>query len=408
MAWSVFAIGIVIFTLRNFGVIPSNLFTDQSIMFGSAIEAVLLAFGLAYRINLLQKEKERAQAEALKSLKKADRLEHDYRQLFELNPLGIAVLDNNGCYLAVNPAYCKIFERGLDEFIEKNYLDIIIPPGKWVQEKRRFSRIIQSIQEESKSFEQVNLKKSGKEIIVKYDVDSTLNPDNSINGLIICAEDITKVKKQGDRLKTSLKEKEILLKEVHHRVKNNLQIIISLINMQSRSLKDQESKELFQSVHNKIFSIALAHNKLYQSKDLSEISIKDYFQSLIHKIFLSFGLSLKGIRVDIISDNTFLEINKIILCGLIINELVTNSLKYAFPNKNKGTIKIKFAKKSQSGKTKYILTFKDNGIGFPKDFDFRNTKSLGVQLVITLVEQLDGTIKELKNKGVGFEIQFSD
>lgn len=209
-------------------------------------------------------------------------------------------------------------------------------------------------------------------------------------------------KKAEEQIKTSLKEKEVLLKEVHHRVKNNLQIISSLLNLQTNYLNDKESIELFLETKNRIKTLALVHEKLYKSEDVQYVNIKNYISSVID--LLSFSYDKEYIDVNLqIDDKQFdkFDIEKAIPCGLIINEIVSNSYKHAFKGL-KGEISISLAKKEQ----KCILVVSDNGVGISQKIDFNNLNSLGLELIDLLVMQLDGHYQINTKKGTEFFIEF--
>jgi len=204
-------------------------------------------------------------------------------------------------------------------------------------------------------------------------------------------------------LTTSLKEKESLLKEIHHRVKNNLQIISSLLKLQANQTKDVKSAALFKDSQDRITSMALIHEQLYQSKDLSNIDFGLYIKKLVNNLMRSYREESRRIRADIESNNVFLGIDVAIPCGLIINELVSNSLKYAFPEAEEGVISItiQFVNKNEM-----VMVIGDDGIGIPENIDFRNTKTFGLQLIAGLVEhQLAGEIEINRNAGTEFRIR---
>jgi PAS domain S-box-containing protein len=216
-------------------------------------------------------------------------------------------------------------------------------------------------------------------------------------------QDITERNQAEEQIKASLKEKEVLLKEIHHRVKNNMQIISSLLNLQSGYIRDnKEALEMFQETQNRIRSMALIHEKLYQSKDLSRVNFAEYIQSLATQLFHSFAANSHVITLKVDVDDVFLAIDRAIPCGLIINELVSNSLKHAFPAGKEGEIRIGF----HSDDNEFTLIVSDTGVGFPKDLDFRNTESLGLELVVTLTDQVGGTIELHSNAGTEWKIIF--
>ncbi len=230
--------------------------------------------------------------------------------------------------------------------------------------------------------------------------DSSNNPVG-IEGSL---RDISERKNIEIELKKSLIEKEMLLKEIHHRVKNNLMIISSLLNIQSRYIKDQESKEIFKESQNRAKSMALIHERLYQSTDLKRIDFGDYINSLSSELFQTYVADPSLIDLKINVEYIYLDINTAIPLGLIVNELITNSLKHAFPRGMIGEIVVDFHKV----KDHYEFIVKDNGIGFPDTIDYKNTESMGMQMVISLTEQIDGEIELHKEIGTTFKITFNE
>ena len=216
-------------------------------------------------------------------------------------------------------------------------------------------------------------------------------------------QDITRRKRVEKKLKASLEEKEVLLKEIHHRVKNNLQIIYSILNLQLGKIKDRRILNIFKQTQRRIRSIGLIHEKLYKSKDLARLDFAQYIRSLTVHLFHSYKIKADEVNLNADIDDVFFDIDTAIPCGLIINELVSNSLKHAFPGRNKGEISVKMYK-DQKGH--YALIVKDTGIGFPRDVDFRKTNTLGMKLVSNLVKQLEGTIELTRIEGTEFKIVF--
>jgi two-component sensor histidine kinase len=212
-------------------------------------------------------------------------------------------------------------------------------------------------------------------------------------------------KKAEEQIKASLREKEVLLREIQHRVKNNMQVMSSLINLQARNITNQEAIEVLKESQSRIRSMAFVHEKLYQSKDLAKINIYDYLSSLAVHLFHSYKIDPHLIHLNLNVDNVFLDINSATPCGLIVNELISNSLKHAFPEERKGEINIEFHPREDQ---KLELIVKDDGVGFPEGMDFRQTETLGMQLVNMLVQQLEGTIELLKDKGTEFRIVFEE
>ncbi|MDA8091132.1 MAG: PAS domain S-box protein [Nitrospiraceae bacterium] len=213
------------------------------------------------------------------------------------------------------------------------------------------------------------------------------------------------LRQSEEKLKVSLKEKEVLLREIYHRTKNNMQVIISLIKLQLASVTNDKTMQMFNDTQNRIMSMAIVHEKLYKSKDLSNVNLKTYLNDLAGSLLESYKMSQK-ISLTIAAEDILLCIDVITPLGLIINELMTNSLKYAFPDGRKGEIRID-AHLASNGEME--VHFADNGAGFPEGFDLRNAKSLGLRLVRSLAEmQLGGKIELKSNKGAEFVIWFKD
>jgi PAS domain S-box-containing protein len=211
-------------------------------------------------------------------------------------------------------------------------------------------------------------------------------------------------KKAEEQLEASLKEKEVLLREIHHRVKNNMQIISSLLKLQSGYSKDETFSEIFKESQNRIITMSLVHEKLYQSSDFTKIDFNEYIKDIVHGLYQSYGVDTGKVSLNVIVEDVSLGVDSAIPCGLIINELVTNSLKHAFSDGRKGEIKIIVHKADEN---EIELTICDNGIGIPESIDFRKTESLGLHLVTILVEnQLHGKIYLDRSKGTEFKIRF--
>lgn len=338
------------------------------------------------------------------------------------NPNPILECDEQGSVLYINPALRCIME-GLKCSAEQ-----LLPEGH--------TELMRKCLQEGKSIKEVEVE------VYDHVYVWTYHPAIKLNLVHIHGIDITERKKASEQIKASLNEKEVLLKEIHHRVKNNLQVISSLLNLQSKYIGDEEVLSIFRESQNRVKSMSLVHEELYRSKDLARIDFAEYVRSLVNNLFRSYGTNSCDIipKIDVV--NVFLDVNTAIPCGLIINELVSNSLKYAFPSipvqdryeSKKGEIKISLRRiddlkpkpqdmesnttsKSANGgnscnrnsrdiDSKIELIVNDNGMGIPEDIDFRDTKSLGLQLVNTLTSQIDGTIELNRENGTEFRIRF--
>lgn len=217
-------------------------------------------------------------------------------------------------------------------------------------------------------------------------------------------QDVTENKLAEENLKQSLIEKEVLIKEIHHRVKNNLMVISSLLNLQSQYIKDKEALDIFRESQNRARSMALIHERLYRSSDLKRIDFGDYIQTLANDLFHTYVTDPVRVKLNMCVENLMVDINTTVPLGLIVNELVTNSMKHGFVGDTEGEINIDFHKEVDE----FVLVVEDTGVGFPDDIDFRNTSTLGLQLVNNLTTQIDGKIELNKNKGTKFRITFKE
>ena len=218
--------------------------------------------------------------------------------------------------------------------------------------------------------------------------------------------DITDRKMRDQKLHASLKEKEVLLQEVHHRVKNNMQVIVSMINLQCEKIEDKQICDELNKTADRINAMALVHNQLYKSKDLLKIDINKYINSIAESLFVSYGVDTAKILLKIGKNNIALSLESAISCGLIIHELITNSLKYAFPENRKGEIRLEFGYLDDG---QLEMRVSDDGVGVPMNFNFKDSDTLGVQIVKALAEhQLGGTVKIDSTKGTKFLVRFKE
>lgn len=217
-------------------------------------------------------------------------------------------------------------------------------------------------------------------------------------------DELAELKRSKKELQMALKEKEMLLKEIHHRVKNNLMIISNLLELQSHYIKDKTDLHFFRECQTRADSMALIHERLYQSTDLKRIDFGNYIRDLATDLFNVYTITQDQIKLVINVKEVMLDIDNAIPLGLILNELLTNSLKYAFPNNITGEIFIKFNKIHNQ----FTLIIKDNGIGFPQDLDYKKTSTLGLELVNKLTRQINGFIELDTSNGTEFKIIFKE
>ncbi|MEE9542510.1 MAG: PAS domain S-box protein [Thermodesulfobacteriota bacterium] len=218
------------------------------------------------------------------------------------------------------------------------------------------------------------------------------------------SEEVEERKQAEESLKDLLAEKEVLVKEIHHRVKNNLQVITSLLNLQSQYIDNEAMKEIFKESQSRIKTMAMIHEKLYQSRDLSKIDFADYVKNLTASIFSSYRLGRAAVRLSVDIPDTVLDIDTCVSLGLIINELCTNSLKHAFPEGRDGEISIEL---SSCIEDSCVLIVKDDGIGLPEGFETKESDSMGLQLIDSMVAQLGGEVEVTSDGGASFKITFT-
>lgn len=220
----------------------------------------------------------------------------------------------------------------------------------------------------------------------------------------VILRDVTDRVKADELIRNSLREKEALLKEIHHRVKNNLQVVSSLLGLQSRVVSDEITRKMFQESQNRIHSMALLHESLYQSNNLSRIDFPEYIRQLAAHLFHSYGVPADRIHLRTDLDKLYLSLDAAVPCGLIINELVSNSLKYAFPDGRHGEVRIELRERPDHMAQ---LIVADNGVGLRSDIDWETARTLGLRLVRTLAEQLGAKLEVQSRAGTEIQLTFS-
>jgi PAS domain S-box-containing protein len=238
----------------------------------------------------------------------------------------------------------------------------------------------------------------------EFPVEISLSPMKAEHGWLVMAavRDITERKVIEDKLRNSLREKELLLKEVHHRVKNNLQIVSSMLNLQMEQIRDAGTLALFRESQARVRSIALFHEKLYQSRDLARVDIAGYLKGLTTGLFSAYGVGPEDIALSVEADDVPLDIDAAISCGLIVNELVSNSLKHGFPDGRKGAVHVALRREGSA----VLLEVSDDGVGVPEGVDVRSAGTLGLKLVSILADQLRGRMTLERGAGTRFAVRF--
>ena len=327
--------------------------------------------------------------------------EEKYKSLFNSNPDYRILLDQDMEILELNDAAMKIVGPHLDQYKEI-FIDEIgkIHPGDNPEKlKENIKRIINS---KSGKLSNKLIDKNGNTRWFEIYI-IPLKIEDKIIGYQGTGHDITTLKITEKELKNSLLEKEILLREIHHRVKNNMQIISSLLNLQSSFIKDPKAIEAFHESQTRIQSMAMVHEQLYQSGDLTQISIRDYILKLVNNLFYSYGIRKDQITLVTEISDIKLNLETVLPCGLILCEVISNSLKYAFPEGEEGEIRICLEFMDDT----LHLTISDNGIGLTEN-DYLENKSLGMQLIQTLTNQLDGELELDIEQGTQYKISFKE
>ena len=341
---------------------------------------------------------------ALKKAEEELRLsEERHRAIYDQAYIGIARIAKMGRFLLVNERLCDMLDYTAEELYKKTFYEL------GVQEEVEECLVDwdQLLSGRIKNFsrEQTYVRKNGQLLSANVTVSLVRDSNESPNYFVAVFEDITERKEYERQLEESIKEKEVLLKEVHHRVKNNMQVISSILNLQSSYIDDETALGILRESQDRIKSMSFVHESLYQSKTLSEVNFSEYIQNIARNLFHSYGRPEGGLSLLFDLEELHLNLDTSIPCGLIINEVVSNSLKYAFEGREKGVIKIEFSKLSD-GKLKLIIS--DDGIGLPENFDIENAESLGLQLVTTLVTQITGELDIDSSNGTRFNIVFKE
>ncbi|OGC40534.1 hypothetical protein A2Y85_01430 [candidate division WOR-3 bacterium RBG_13_43_14] len=328
-------------------------------------------------------------------------------ELFENLPLMAYSISRDGKILDCNVTAWRTLEyKNKAELLNKSLIKTIYPYSSRAKAKKLFK--IWKKYGKIKNEELQVITKKGKILDVLLNVDTIYDHTGKSLYSISTQIDYTERKKLLENVKTALSEKETLLKEIHHRVKNNLQIISSLLNLQAVNINDpQIRRHLFDS-QNRIKSMVLVHEKLYESEDLAHIQPREYFGTLAKFVYSFYGIKMSQIVLELDIDDILTEIDTAIPCGLIVNELLSNALKYAFPSDfavKKPVIHITFRRVDNN---KILFRISDNGIGLSESLDIKNTKTLGLQLVYALAKQLNGQVKLDRKHGTGITIIFKD
>ena len=325
--------------------------------------------------------------------------EESYRSLVETSPDAV-FLHEEGRLVYLNPAAVRLYGAGsAEELYGRDVFSLVHPDDR------------EAIRERADFVEATGVPVPLREIrIVRCDglpvhVEAAAGVSfyRGKKVVQVIQRDITERKRAEEQIRTSLREKDVLLQEIHHRVKNNLQIVSSLLYLQASRTEHPGAVSALRESRNRVKSMALIHERLYQSPNLASVDMKEYTRSLVRDLRNFYRSGQGSVRMTLTIDDIPLGITEAIPCGLIINELVSNALKHAFPEGRRGTVAIELRRGDAGGTT---LSVSDDGIGFPEQLDFKSSPSLGLTLVNSLVAQLGGTIDLDRGSGTVFTVQF--
>ncbi len=325
--------------------------------------------------------------------------EEKFRLLFETAKDAIFWADTKtGLILRCNKAAELLLEKEREEIIGCHQSELH-PPEKLEDYRELFKKHVTDKGELGIEMQVINKSGAIKDVSVTASV-TIVGEQHIIQGIF---HDITERKRAEEKIKANLREKEVLLKEIHHRVKNNLQVISSLLNLGARDIKDPQAQRVFTDSQNRIKSMAFIHEKLYRSKDLSRIDFSDYVRDLLDTLLVTYAKASRHVYPVLDLCELRLELDQAIPLALIINELISNALEHAFPDEREGRITVSL---KQMGQKKCALSIADNGVGLPDGLDILDTKSLGLQLVHMLCDQLKAKLELVNHRGAEFRIEF--
>lgn len=315
-------------------------------------------------------------------------------------PVSVILYDDEKIVYLNNQAVKALKGTLKSDFIGKSFWDFVAP-----EHYRAVARVIKKFTEEDESSKLTEEKFVCLDnSIIDVEVAGSMVDYDGKRSVQVVFTDISERKKVEKALFFALEEKEILVKEINHKIKNTIQLIISLLNLQLSGIKDAEDKEIYKSSINRIYAMSLVHQKIQQSGSYSEINFNNYIQEFVSGLLYSSPDKRKSIKIDFDVKDIFLNMDKAVTCAIIINEIVSNSIKYAFPDEREGNITIHFYEEQNDT---FSLSVFDNGIGFSwSEGDFSEIKTLGFKLIDSLVNQLDGTLNVISGENWGYSINF--
>jgi len=321
-----------------------------------------------------------------------------FENLYQMSPNALVIVGNDDRVLQINQEFEKLFEYTQEEASGKLINDLIVPPDLKDEGKQMTIAVGEGQQVK---FTSIRQNKNGQRIEVECIGKPIILGEDQLAVQAIY-RDVSVQKRHEEQILKDLEEKKILLKEVHHRVKNNMQVISSMLKLQSRYIEDEKSLELFVNSQDRVKSMAMIHERIYKSPDLASVNFDDYVKSLMISLFQNYRVNTNNVSFESNIDNVAVDMNTAIPLGLIINELISNALKHGFPENREGKLIVSF----HCDDGKHELIVEDNGVGFSNEPDYENPETLGLQLMNALTSQLQGILKFNGTKGTKVTLTF--
>jgi PAS domain S-box-containing protein len=327
--------------------------------------------------------------------------EERFRELAELLPVIVYEADETGKFTFVNRGGLELSGYTLEDIVNGLAVTDVVIPDDLPRAVRSLVKVLSGERLDAEQF--TIFRKGGSTVPIEIWSSPIVRGDRIVGGRGV-GVDITERKKSEEKIQTSLREKEILLREIHHRVKNNLAVISSLLRLRSRSAPE-EARRMFEDALDRIKAMAVAHEKLYQSDNLATLDVSDYVQSLVEHLFVSADNPGEGVTPNFEIEPLSFGLDTALPLGLLVTELVSNCLKHAFPQDSKGQVEISLRSVEND---EYELVVSDNGIGIPEYVDLLNPGSLGLDLVANFVRQLHGAIEVTGKNGTRVRVRFRE